>query len=205
MYCSLQEDRKTFATNAKNILWRGQELLLHPPIGLINKGIQKLIRDEAESVLIHRRWYFYNYRSMIPKILSQVTLGQSEQVLTRGKFMKEQQKLPPIKIELIKIIQIIEIWGEMRAGLTSLAQYIKEKCIRVKDLIGNELADDAMSKHCCYGQLKEKKTQQCMNKSGVNYPRRTLQHHSTVATNLQTSQEELASSLYLQIQSSATP
>ncbi|KAA6376322.1 MAG: hypothetical protein EZS28_028151, partial [Streblomastix strix] len=40
---------------------------------------------------------------MFPQILSQVTLGLSEQVLIRGKFMKEEQKLPPGTIELIKI------------------------------------------------------------------------------------------------------
>ncbi|KAA6319414.1 MAG: hypothetical protein EZS28_054821, partial [Streblomastix strix] len=82
---------------------------------------------------------------MLPQILTQVTLGPSEQVLIRGKFMKEEQKLPPGTIELIKIstktennYQNIETWRKRRVGLTPLAQYIKEKGISVKDLLGTK-------------------------------------------------------------------
>ncbi|KAA6367045.1 MAG: hypothetical protein EZS28_037427, partial [Streblomastix strix] len=119
-YCSPQRDRKAFAINAMNIPWRGEEFLLYPPIGLIYKVIQKLIRDKAAAFIIPLRWCLYNYRSMIPQILSQVTLGRSEQVLIRGKFMKKEQNLPPETIELIKISTI----------------YQKEKGISVKDLLG---------------------------------------------------------------------
>ncbi|KAA6388109.1 MAG: hypothetical protein EZS28_016367 [Streblomastix strix] len=53
--------------------------------------------------------------------------------------MKEEQKLPLGTIEPIKIMiaaQNIETWRKRRAGLTPLAQYIKEKGISVKDLLG---------------------------------------------------------------------
>jgi hypothetical protein len=40
---------------------------------------------------------------MIPQILNQITLGASEQVLLRGRTMKETEKLPPGKIEMIMI------------------------------------------------------------------------------------------------------
>ncbi|KAA6393545.1 MAG: hypothetical protein EZS28_010921 [Streblomastix strix] len=45
---------------------------------------------------------------------------------------------------------------------------------------------------------QREKTQQYMIKFDITYPRRLLQHHSTVATNLQTSLEELASNLHTQ-------
>ncbi|KAA6367881.1 MAG: hypothetical protein EZS28_036590, partial [Streblomastix strix] len=63
---------------------------------------------------------------------------------------------------------------------------------------GNELADVALSKLCYHGQLNERKTKQCTIKFGIIYPRRLLHHHSTVATNLQTSLGKLASSLHRQ-------
>ncbi|KAA6377499.1 MAG: hypothetical protein EZS28_026973 [Streblomastix strix] len=78
------------------------------PIGLIPKVILKLIRDKAAAVLILPIWCLFKHRSMLPQILSQVTLGQSEQVLIRGKFMKEEQKLLQGTIELIKISTGIE-------------------------------------------------------------------------------------------------
>ncbi|KAA6361905.1 MAG: putative Transposon Ty3-I Gag-Pol polyprotein, partial [Streblomastix strix] len=91
-YCSPQEDNKAIARNALNIPWTSELLLLHPPIGLIPKVIQKTIRDQVEAVLILPKWCLYKYRTMFPPIQNQVTLGQQEQILIKGKTMKELSK-----------------------------------------------------------------------------------------------------------------
>ncbi|KAA6396297.1 MAG: putative AGC family protein kinase [Streblomastix strix] len=102
-YCSPQEDNNTIARNALNIPWTSEQLLLHPPIGLISKVIQKTIRDQEEAVLILPRWCLYKYRTMLPPIQNQITLISSDQILTKGKTMKEFTKLSPGIIETIKI------------------------------------------------------------------------------------------------------
>ncbi|KAA6404265.1 MAG: hypothetical protein EZS28_000208 [Streblomastix strix] len=102
-YCSPQEDNKTIARNALNIPWTNELLLLHPPIGLIPKVIQKMIRDQVEAVLILPRWCFFKYRTMFPPIQNYVTLGPSDQVLIKSKTMKEFTKLLLEINEMIKI------------------------------------------------------------------------------------------------------
>ncbi|KAA6380259.1 MAG: putative reverse transcriptase [Streblomastix strix] len=102
-YCSPYEDNKTITRNALNIPWTSKLLLLHPPIGLIPTIIQKTIGDQVETVLILPRWCLYKYRTMLPPIQNQITLGQSDQVLIKGMAMKELQKLLPGIMEMVKI------------------------------------------------------------------------------------------------------
>ncbi|KAA6390671.1 MAG: hypothetical protein EZS28_013805 [Streblomastix strix] len=102
-YCSLYEDNKTIARNALNIPWTSELLLQHPPKGLIPKVIQKTIRDQVEAVLILPRKCLYKYRTMLPPIQNQVSVGPSDQVQIKAKTMKEFTKLPPGIIEMIKI------------------------------------------------------------------------------------------------------
>ncbi|KAA6365962.1 MAG: hypothetical protein EZS28_038512 [Streblomastix strix] len=145
-YCSPQEDIKAIAINARNILWTSELLLLHPPIGLIPKVIQKTIRDQVEAVLILPRWRRYKYRTMLPPIQNQVTLGPSDQVLIKGKTMKELSKLPPGIMEVldsVAIDQLIagtnsETWRKRRAGLTPLTNYLKQNNINTSTLLGNK-------------------------------------------------------------------
>ncbi|KAA6390136.1 MAG: hypothetical protein EZS28_014339 [Streblomastix strix] len=102
-HCLLQDDNNAIARNALNIPWTSDQLLLHPPIGFIPKIIQKTIRDQVEALLILPRWYLYKYRAKHPSILNQETFGSTDQVLIKGKTMKEFTKLPPGIIEMIKI------------------------------------------------------------------------------------------------------
>ncbi|KAA6380789.1 MAG: putative Transposon Tf2-6 polyprotein [Streblomastix strix] len=149
-YCSPQEDNKAIAINARNILWTNELLLLHSPIGLIPKAIQKMIRDQVVAELILPRWCLYKYRTMLPPIQNQVSLGLSEQVLIKGKTMKELSKLLPVIIEMVKINTKTEssnkenlqnkqkTWRKRKAGLIPLANYLKQNNINTSTLLGNK-------------------------------------------------------------------
>ncbi|KAA6389875.1 MAG: hypothetical protein EZS28_014598 [Streblomastix strix] len=142
-YCSLQEDRKVFAINAMNIPWRGEELLLHPQIGLILKVIQKLIKDKAAVPTLPR----CNSRPIgISPNLRQVNERRTETPNRNNRADKDKYRdgeqlyrqlaestnLSQIAFETLIADQNIETWRKRRAELTSLAQYIKEKGISAK-------------------------------------------------------------------------
>ncbi|KAA6398721.1 MAG: hypothetical protein EZS28_005753 [Streblomastix strix] len=284
-----QEERKVFAINAMNIPWRGGRTSITPPIGLIPKNnIETNYRQSCCSanspqvVLLQVQinatlnTESSNFRPIGISLDSRQVHERRTETRTRNhRVNKDKQKdgeqlyrqlaestnLSQIAIDTLIANQNIETWRKRRAELTSLAQYIKEKGISVKDLLdskpdielvnalfwyksrsesklqkriknmlmhcevvvsqfsqmnavndshliktfskGNELADVVQSKHYCHEQLKEKKTHQCMIKFGIIYPRRLMQHHSTISTNLQASLEELASNLCTQVQPSA--
>ncbi|KAA6384133.1 MAG: hypothetical protein EZS28_020344, partial [Streblomastix strix] len=154
-YCSPQEDNKAIARNALNIPWTSELLLLHPPIGLIPKVIQKMIRDQVEAVLILPRWCLYKYRTMLPPIQNQVTLGPSDQVLIKRKTMKELSKLPPGIMEMRH--------GEKRrAGLTPLANYLKQNNINTSTLLGNKPDVELVNALAWYKERWGSKLQQRM-------------------------------------------
>ncbi|KAA6381634.1 MAG: hypothetical protein EZS28_022841 [Streblomastix strix] len=103
---------------------------------------------------------------MITTIQNQVTLGPSDQFLTKRKPMKEFTKFQPGIIEIVKINtkkgeqlyrelaeltkldsvlmdQVIadinpETWRKRRAGLTPLANYLKKNNINTSTLLGNK-------------------------------------------------------------------
>ncbi|KAA6316156.1 MAG: hypothetical protein EZS28_055302 [Streblomastix strix] len=103
-YFSPQDDRRAVARDAFSIAWANEKLLLHPPICAIPKVIQKLKRDGATTALILPIWDLMKYKTMIPLILNQKTLGPSEIVLEEGKLVHRlMQKLPPGIMEIVLI------------------------------------------------------------------------------------------------------
>ncbi|KAA6382784.1 MAG: hypothetical protein EZS28_021690 [Streblomastix strix] len=149
-YCSPQEDNKVIVRNAPNIPWTNELLLLHPPIGLIPKIIQKMIRDQVEAVLILPRCNTRTIRSSSNQRKdNERTLKTTTRNHRDGKDKhKEGEQLYRELAELINldsatIDQLIaginpETWRKRRAGLTPLANYMKQNNINTSTLLGNK-------------------------------------------------------------------
>ncbi|KAA6367273.1 MAG: hypothetical protein EZS28_037199, partial [Streblomastix strix] len=110
------------------------------PIGLISKVIQKLIRDNAAAVLI------------LPRCPDsrQIYERRTETTIRNNRADKDKHKdgeslyiqldastnLIQVAIDTLIADQNPETWRKKRARHTLLIQYIKEKDISVKDLLG---------------------------------------------------------------------
>ncbi|KAA6404257.1 MAG: hypothetical protein EZS28_000215 [Streblomastix strix] len=149
-YCSPQEDNKAIARNALNIPWTNELLLLHPPIGLIPKVILKIIRDQVETVLILPRCNTKTIRSSSNQRKdNERTLKTTTRNHRNGKHKyKEGEQLYRELAELTRldstaIDQLIasinpETWRKRRAGLTPLANYLKQNNIITSTLLDNK-------------------------------------------------------------------
>jgi hypothetical protein len=109
-YCSLKkvkEAKKSEAGipenrlgNAFHINWNNLNPILHPPIPLILKSLEKFRAEGQEAAIILPDWKGQAWSSLLRKLsVKKVTLGPSEKVLKRGNLMiKRDLKLPPGKM-----------------------------------------------------------------------------------------------------------
>ncbi|KAA6393546.1 MAG: hypothetical protein EZS28_010922 [Streblomastix strix] len=129
----------------EQVIRQREELLLHPPIGLIPKVKQKLIKDKAAAVLILHRWpigispdskQIYEKRTETPTRNNRADKDKYKDGEQLYRQLTESTNMSQIAIDTLIADQNIETWRKRRAGLTPLAQCIKEKGISVKDLLG---------------------------------------------------------------------
>jgi hypothetical protein len=90
--------------NALRIDWRKfvYPMLLHPPIPLILKTIQKFANEGSKAILIVPKWKGQVWSTLVEEFtMSRITLGDAENVLIPGKNMgKRNMFLPPGKLYL---------------------------------------------------------------------------------------------------------
>ncbi|KAA6397703.1 MAG: hypothetical protein EZS28_006775 [Streblomastix strix] len=130
------------------VIRSGGILPQHLPIGLIPNVIQKLIRDKAAAVLILPRcnsWpigvnadsrQIYERRTKIAisnNRTNQFKYNDGEQLY---RLLAKSTNLSQIAIDTLIADQNIETFRKRGAGLTPLAQYIKEKGNSINDLLG---------------------------------------------------------------------
>jgi hypothetical protein len=87
--------RKNFANpnnlgNAFNISWENMCPLLHPPIPLISRTLDKFKKECREGLLIVPNWPGQKYDNLLePLVVIKQTVGLSEQILIEGSRMKK--------------------------------------------------------------------------------------------------------------------
>jgi hypothetical protein len=88
--------------NAFHLNWKGLTPLIHPPIPLIYRALEKFSNEGDMSILIAPDWPGQTWNSLLHKLhVKKIVLGDSEEVLEKGPGMKRRNmKLPPGKIAL---------------------------------------------------------------------------------------------------------
>jgi hypothetical protein len=90
--------------NALRIDWRKfvNPVLLHPPIPLILKTIQKFTTEGSKSILIVPKWKGQVWSTLVEEFtMSRITFGNAENILIPEKNMgKRNMFLPPGKLEV---------------------------------------------------------------------------------------------------------
>jgi hypothetical protein len=83
--------------DALSIPWGEGMPYLHPPIPLVSKCLQKILRENVPAVLVLPDWKGQGWSVLLQKMThNSVYLGRSEDVLTPGHQMQVKgDKLPP--------------------------------------------------------------------------------------------------------------
>ncbi|KAA6394373.1 MAG: hypothetical protein EZS28_010104, partial [Streblomastix strix] len=108
------------------------------PIGLITKVIQKMISDQVEAVLILPRW---KDNEKIHKFTTRNHRDDKDKYNEGEQLYRELEELT--RLDSTAIDQLIaginpETWRKRRAGLTPLANYLKQNNINTSILLGNK-------------------------------------------------------------------
>jgi hypothetical protein len=125
-YVSLSlNDRGAMARDAFTISWKGLGLpLIHPPIPLIQRCVNKVKEEGVVAVMITPAWEGQWWSTALNSITIKSTiLGESESVLEKGaQMVKHGDKLPPGKL----IARLVN--GGMTSEKTSYTE-----CMQLKD------------------------------------------------------------------------
>jgi hypothetical protein len=84
--------------NAMHLFWQKNSLLLlHPPIPLILRSLQKFEREGKVAVLVVPDWKGQIWTPIVKRlIVNKVVLGNAEDTLVKGTLMKRKDlSLPP--------------------------------------------------------------------------------------------------------------
>jgi hypothetical protein len=103
-YCSLKPDSKAFARDAFLINWSQFRLpLLHPPIPLIPKVLQRLESEKMTAVLVLPNWSTQPWSLVLRRMtVRSKDLGPTDAVLVRGSRMtKVRAELPPGNLAIL--------------------------------------------------------------------------------------------------------
>jgi hypothetical protein len=94
--------REGYLGNAMNINLSDMTPILHPPISLINKVLEKISKEGELGVLILPNWSGQSWSYMLDKLsVKMKVLGPSEEVLFPGRLMRKRElKLPTGDIAL---------------------------------------------------------------------------------------------------------
>ncbi|KAA6356661.1 MAG: hypothetical protein EZS28_047812, partial [Streblomastix strix] len=91
-HISITLDAFASRRNAKHKSWKGELPLLHLPIPLISRVIQKVIKERITAIFITPQWTSQPWWSQLKGIsMMNLTLGQSEENLIPGPRMKKMQ------------------------------------------------------------------------------------------------------------------
>ncbi|KAA6392364.1 MAG: hypothetical protein EZS28_012108 [Streblomastix strix] len=123
-YYNLQQDRGAVRRNAMSFSWTGERPLIHCPIEMIPRVINKINKDQIDALLILLQQCIYKFKQLLPKISSEIDLGPSQQVLDQGpKMMNLEFKLPPGNTKALRVTsrleKIVVIQIATAAGLDS--------------------------------------------------------------------------------------
>jgi hypothetical protein len=104
-FVSPTPDPLAVAHDAFSLIWNQWKPYIHPPIEVIARCIQRLEEERVEAVLVVPLW---PTQTWWPRLISLakagVILGNTEEILQRGKSMKERDtKLPPGKLMMVRI------------------------------------------------------------------------------------------------------
>jgi ribonuclease HI len=105
-YCTLQNDRKAAGRDALQQDWSTKQGLMHPPIPLLTRCLEKVSREHASAVLVLPAWRGQLWTPMLQKLRvgPAVILGAAEKILQMGpKMLKKGAKLPPGKMMAVMI------------------------------------------------------------------------------------------------------
>ncbi|KAA6359981.1 MAG: hypothetical protein EZS28_044492 [Streblomastix strix] len=96
-YCSIQKDRRAEGKRgAFNMNWTNEALLLHPPIELIPRVLQKMKLDLSVALFLLQSRCFEKYKQLLSPILQIINFGPTGLVLKKGNPWEcHQLKLPP--------------------------------------------------------------------------------------------------------------
>jgi ribonuclease HI len=91
-------DKQAMARDGMSIPWKGLEMpLIHPPIPLIQRCLNKIREEKIKAVVIAPHWQGQWWSTALKAIsLRVVILGEAQDILTPGPLMKKfGDKLPP--------------------------------------------------------------------------------------------------------------
>jgi hypothetical protein len=97
MFCSLRGEEGSLARDAFSIPWQGMVPLLHPPVSLISRCIQRVQQEHLCAFLIAPCWEGQVWTPPLRRLTFQkVILGPSKQVLMMSSGMRRKHaSLPP--------------------------------------------------------------------------------------------------------------
>jgi hypothetical protein len=98
LYCTLEKDNMAVGRDALRQSWTTRLGLLHPPIPLLIRCLEKVCREHATAVLVLPAWRGQLWTPLLRSLMTgqMVTLGKADRVLQMGpKMQKKGAKLPP--------------------------------------------------------------------------------------------------------------
>jgi hypothetical protein len=96
-YVSLLQADRTIGQDAMMIPWNKGLPLIHPPIPLIGRCLQKILEENVPAVMVIPHWRGQSWSVLLAKMSAQqMVLGKAEEILIPGRQMQEKgDKLPP--------------------------------------------------------------------------------------------------------------
>jgi ribonuclease HI len=106
VFCTMHTDPLSVAQDAFSVRWNSFSLpLIHPPIPLIPRVLQRLQQEKMRAVLIVPLWDAQAWSQLLAEmIISAIHLGPMDQVLVRGQRMRRKRERLPLGNLLIAIV-----------------------------------------------------------------------------------------------------
>jgi hypothetical protein len=103
-YVSPTPDEHAVACDAFSITWEGLKPLVHPPIILLTRCLQRITRENVRATIIAPKWPSQPWWPLLMNIAKKsTTLGRSEDILLPGRSMLNQDsKLPPGELIMVR-------------------------------------------------------------------------------------------------------
>jgi ribonuclease HI len=105
-YCTLETDSNAVGRDAMQQDWLTKLGLLHPPIPMLVRCLEKVRREQARAVLVLPAWYGQLWTPLLQEMSEKpaVALGAAETVLQIGpKMRKKGGQLPPLAMMAVLI------------------------------------------------------------------------------------------------------